>query len=368
MLSAFRYSLSILAISAFAIQSLGAADAPLGGIQLLPGYTHRPLQGIDSIVGEIIQEDGLKISYEIGHVSKPGGPQLGGGFRDRPKLLPQQDKVWYREQTINGQPVHLALSKSKALLISYPLKGMNFRATIQSAEQFADAMLMLLTYPLEQQDAKDLAQTTQEKSEDKAPKPIARDYVNDATLSKAEEQIVIELAQKRGIKQIAKISTYYLLPTSLRGINVQGAEIIQEREASFQVLNVKRQGWSNPNEGPREGDLQLGDFWAGKPTTRKQTILKVGGKEYRTNSVQGLTVAECESILEKFTTGKYVVAPEVRVNVNEIGWNKPQGFRKRGEMLSISFLHKREGSGFFDLECTLAGEKLTVNQIFQAVP
>jgi len=126
-----------------------AADTPPGGMKLLPGYTHRPLQGIDSVVGEIVKEGGLKISYEIGHVSKPGEPMVGGGFRDRPKLLPKAKVRWYREQTINSQPVHVAFSKDRMLLVSFPEKGMNFGAKIGSSEQFADAMLMIVTYPNE---------------------------------------------------------------------------------------------------------------------------------------------------------------------------------------------------------------------------
>jgi hypothetical protein len=123
-----------------------AGVAAPGGMRLLPGYTHKPLRGIDSIVGQIVKDDGWKISYEIGRVSKPGQPMTGGGFRDRPKLTPKAKVLWYREQTVSCQPVHMALCKDNTLLVSFPGKGMNFRATIRSLEQLADAMLMILTY------------------------------------------------------------------------------------------------------------------------------------------------------------------------------------------------------------------------------
>jgi hypothetical protein len=123
-----------------------AVAAPPGGMQLLPGYTHKPLQGIDSIVGQIVKDDGWKISYEIGRVSKPGQPMMGGGFRDRPKLMPKTKVRWYREQTVSGRAVHMALTKDNTLLVSFPDKGMNFHATVRSFEQLADAMLMILTY------------------------------------------------------------------------------------------------------------------------------------------------------------------------------------------------------------------------------
>ncbi len=100
-----------------------AADAPLAGMRLLPGYKHQPLQGIDSIVGEIKKEDGLRIMYEIGGVVKPGAPRFGGSFSDRPKLAPKDQVRWYLEQTVNGQPVHLAHRKDNVLLVSFPKNG-----------------------------------------------------------------------------------------------------------------------------------------------------------------------------------------------------------------------------------------------------
>lgn len=123
-----------------------AADEPLGGMRLLPGYKHQPLQGIDSIVGEIEKEGGLRITYEIGGVVKPGEPRFGGSFSDRPKLTPKDQVRWYVEQSVGGQPVHLAYRKDNVLMASFPKKGMNFAVTVRSADEMAEALLMILTY------------------------------------------------------------------------------------------------------------------------------------------------------------------------------------------------------------------------------
>jgi hypothetical protein len=124
-----------------------AADAHLGGMRLLSGYKHQPLQGFDSIVGKISEKDGLQISYEIGYVPKPGAPRFGGSFSDRPKLTPKDKVRWYLEQSVNGQPVHLAHRKDNVLLVSFPKKGMNLSVTVRSADEMAEALLMILTYP-----------------------------------------------------------------------------------------------------------------------------------------------------------------------------------------------------------------------------
>jgi hypothetical protein len=123
-----------------------AADR-IGGMRLLPGYKHQPLQGFDSIVGKIEKENGLRINYDIGAIPKPGVPAFGGGFSDRPKLTRKGDVRWYREQVINGQPVHLAHRKDNILMVSYPKQGVNFSVTVRSAAEMADALLMILTYP-----------------------------------------------------------------------------------------------------------------------------------------------------------------------------------------------------------------------------
>ena len=196
-----------------------------------------------------------------------------------------------------------------------------------------------------------------------------REYVDRAVLSEDQEKIVIELAQRRGINKVAKISTYNLYPTAARGIAVQGVEQVEGREVSYKVLPVRYKNWWHPNKGPAEDNLQIGDFWAGQPSTRRQTILRVGQEKYRTGSIQGLSVEECESVLERFLAGKYTLGPGVNEDrLDQIDWSRPQGFRKQGDGISVSFLHKRQGGGFFDLEITPTKDALAINQLLQAVP
>ena len=140
-------SLGTLLLAATTASSTLAADSQIGGMRLLPGYVHQPLQGFDSIVGKITKKGGLVISYEIGGIPKPGGLQLGGQFSDRPKRTPKNQLRWYREQIVNGQPVHLAYRKDNYLLVSYPKKGMNLSVKLSTTEEMVEALLMILTYP-----------------------------------------------------------------------------------------------------------------------------------------------------------------------------------------------------------------------------
>ncbi len=198
---------------------------------------------------------------------------------------------------------------------------------------------------------------------------IDTDYVAGAVLTKAQEKIVLELAMQRGIKKAAKISTYYLLPTEARGIQIQSTEQIKGREVTSQILNIIYKKWWHPNEGPRKGDLRTGEFWAGKPTIRKETILKVGKKEYRVRIIQGLTLEEAEKLLQMLLEPNYTVEPAVRhENFKQIAWDRPMSFRRQGENYSVSFPHIARGAGFFDLQIKLSDDELIIHQMFQAIP
>jgi hypothetical protein len=196
-----------------------------------------------------------------------------------------------------------------------------------------------------------------------------RAYVKQAVLSREEEKVVIALAKKRGIKKIAKISTFNQYPSTARGISVKGVEDIKGRQVSFKVLNVTYRKWSFPGSKPGKRDIQMGDFWASPPGTRKQTILKVNKKEYRVDSLRGLETKECEGLLGLLLAGKYTAGPGVNPGqLKQIDWSKPGGFWKRGERLSLHFPHKREGSGFFELEVKPDKKQLIITQLLQAVP
>ncbi len=195
------------------------------------------------------------------------------------------------------------------------------------------------------------------------------DYVAGAVLTKAQEQMVLDLAAQRGIKKVAKISTYYLLPTDARGIQVQSVEQVKNREVTSQILNISYKKWWLPNEGPGKDDLQVGEFWAGKPATRKETILKVGKKDYRARTIQGMTLEEAEKILRMLLEPNYTVEPAVRQeSFEQIAWDKPMSFRKQGDNYSVTFPHIARGAGFFDLQIKINNGELIIHQMFQAIP
>lgn len=122
-----------------------AQDAP-GGMKLLPGYTHKKLQGIDSVVGAILKGDAPAMQYEIGRVVAPGGLRLGGDFTDSVARLPEAQRQWLREQTIGGVTFRIAREKTGRLLASVPSAGINFHAHPKTDADLADCLLMILSF------------------------------------------------------------------------------------------------------------------------------------------------------------------------------------------------------------------------------
>ena len=199
-------------------------------------------------------------------------------------------------------------------------------------------------------------------------KHFQRDYIQAAKLTESEEHTVLELARQCGITNVAKITTQYRLPSTIRYITVESAETVSGRAVSSQLLEIKYKKWLPQTVGPRESETQVGDFWAGQLRIRKQTILKVGPKEYRTASISGITIQECETILDYLLEGNYKLAAGRSDRLDQVDWSKPKGFYKRGDTISVSFPHKQKGEGLFELHLQQTTPKLTINEVMQMVP
>ena len=203
------------------------------------------------------------------------------------------------------------------------------------------------------------------------PGGIERDY-RAGKLTEEQEKIVIALAKKQGVVKVARISTVHFYPSAARGIRVDGAKKVNEREVSYKVLSVNFKPWFHPGGGPRKGDSIMGEFWAGKAYERKKTILRVGETDYLCGSIRDIEIKECETLLGLFLAGKFTYNPGPRINdrlLDQVDWSKPSQFSKRGDAISVGFLHKGgPGSGFFDMEVEFVDGKLNIKQMFQAIP
>lgn len=110
------------------------ATGPMG-MQLLPGYEHRPKQGIDTAVGDIVKADRVVLSYDIGRLA---------GLQVRPE--DRQKCNWYDELKVNGQTMRYCVSKDRDLKVSFVETTGNFWGTLKDDQELSQVLSMLKTY------------------------------------------------------------------------------------------------------------------------------------------------------------------------------------------------------------------------------
>lgn len=121
----------------------GIKDKVPGNIKLIQGFKHKNIPADDALCGEIYKEHGLVIKYEM------GGTQGAVASPHNKKKY-----KWYKEQIINNRQVNCALTENDDLIVSFILgpnpetttNVANFTARINSPEDLADALLMILTF------------------------------------------------------------------------------------------------------------------------------------------------------------------------------------------------------------------------------
>ena len=111
---------------------------PPGNIKMLSGYVHKQGQGIDTRVGKIFKENGLKIEYDIGGLA--GNYALGAYTNKKEKV------IWFKIQETNGYEVLLAYLKDGSIYATFPEDDANFIADIKTNEDLADFLIMIMTY------------------------------------------------------------------------------------------------------------------------------------------------------------------------------------------------------------------------------
>jgi hypothetical protein len=136
--------LAVLLLCSVPVVAQTILNAP-ATIVLLPGYQHAPVPTPrDSRNGRIFKEQGLSISYQAGGLA-------GNRINGNPNLL------WSKETTVRGNRVQVGMTRDRMLIVVFsslaPAPGVpgtalpaNFFATVNTDEDIADMLLMVMTY------------------------------------------------------------------------------------------------------------------------------------------------------------------------------------------------------------------------------
>ena len=138
------------------VSPIFAFDEPYGGLRLLEGYRFERSHTFDTINGVITKPGGLRIEFESG---------INEGYAIEPKNKTKY--IWFREQTVNGHQVMVALVKrgmtpwkpevtrnprpANVLIITIPGRirpddAANFYGEVANEQEIADMLLMVLTF------------------------------------------------------------------------------------------------------------------------------------------------------------------------------------------------------------------------------
>jgi hypothetical protein len=137
---------------------------------------------------------------------------------------------------------------------------------------------------------------------------IATDFTRGSKLSDNEVRAVVKLAQKAGIKNISKIYSYYMLPTSVVGIGVNGAETIDGRKVSFASVDIDTEGVLEELSRNFTNVLHSeGTFWvrAHGVRTNTLTLFEMKGETIRIELGQRVPLSQADKIVAALSAGKF---------------------------------------------------------------
>ena len=117
-------------------------------VQLRPEARVEMLQGIDSQVGKIVNAGVPEIQFEIGRITPPGEPALGGDFQGASKRVPETKRLWNKTSTINSFTFEIVYTDDDQLFVSTTadnLKGILFSSVAHTPEEIIDVVLVALS-------------------------------------------------------------------------------------------------------------------------------------------------------------------------------------------------------------------------------
>lgn len=107
------------------------------GIQVLQGYRHEDIGGMDTRRGKISKPKGPEIMYDIGALATN---ETAIHFKSK-------DFLWARSISIGAHSLELVMKDDETLYASFPRYYANFIGTrVRTKADLADVLLMIVTY------------------------------------------------------------------------------------------------------------------------------------------------------------------------------------------------------------------------------
>ena len=170
---------------------------------------------------------------------------------------------------------------------------------------------------------------------------ISIDFTTGAVLSDSEVKTAVKLAQKAGITNIARIYSYYGLPTSEVGIGVNGAETINGRKVFFASVYIETRGLVEEISRNVTNVLYSeGNFWvrAGMVQTNVLTTFETKNGTIRIELNKEVSLAQADRIVAAISAGKIrFVDGKTRDETRGVNLSKPVGMYLWKDSVHLTF-------------------------------
>lgn len=135
-------------------------------------------------------------------------------------------------------------------------------------------------------------QTNAVQPSEQQPSQINTNFVKGAELNSVEINQVLLLARQSGIEDAAEVTTFYYLPTRIRGIHVKSKERVDGRNISYDTVTLSKNEWG------AKPDQALEPFKVSDPKyTTHLRIYEINKKNIRIKIGEGITTTFADKII-----------------------------------------------------------------------
>jgi len=191
-------------------------------------------------------------------------------------------------------------------------------------------------------------------------------FVPKGELTTNEVNLVIQLADKCGIKELEEVVTDYIHPSTNLCIHAKEKETRDGRKIMFRRLCIGKRGWEKKRTPSDDKVLQIGDFWVQLVTPVELTVLTVQQRDFRVDLRNGIRPEIAERILESFQSAKFrferksdeKLLPRIDFTQPSSLWIPAQGAEMR-----MSFTSKEDRLEWFSIHFKFDGGEITILEI-----
>jgi len=194
-------------------------------------------------------------------------------------------------------------------------------------------------------------------------------FVPKGELTTNEVNLVIQLADKSGIKELEEISTDYVHPSTNLCIGAKEKETRDGRKVTFRRLYIGKRGWER--QAPSDNEvIQIGDLWVQRVTREDLTVLNVKQCEYPVDLRDGIRPELAERLLEGFQSGKFRVerkSDEKLMPLIDFAQPRSLWVRADGTGMRMSFTSKHDRLEWFSIHFTFPDGEITIFKIMDII-